>query len=148
MYTPFMSPPGSSNGWAKVEVLESLYSAWAVPRGNPTILTGDLNTPKAELTSGDVVTWAQRLDKEGRPVLMRSKKGGDASRWDAAERSVLLGLKKHGLQDAFRAAEGYGVEERSWVSRRAGREFPRRFDHVFLSEELRPETASYLQKVG
>ena len=137
-------PPGASNGWVKVEVLESVYLALCVPCGRPTILTGDFNTPMAELPSGEMISWAQRIARNGRPVLRRSKAGGNAERWDSAERNILQGLPRCGLRDAFRSKVGFEVEEWSWVHKRQGIETPRRFDHAFVSDDIHVAGISYL----
>ena len=137
-------PRGASNGWVKVEVLESVYAALSSRRRHPTILTGDFNTLKAELPCGEMVSWAQRIGSKGRPNLMRSKKGGDAQRWDAAERNILEGLPQKGLRDAFRSKVGFEAKAWSWVHKRKGVETPRRFDHAFVSEEIQVADVSYL----
>jgi exonuclease III len=134
-------PPGSSNKWVKVEVLEAVFKALAQTAPSPRVLTGDFNTPQAELKDGTVVTWAQRLGSDGRPRDRKSIRGGPASRWDDAERNVLTGLGTWGIKDAFRSVHGYGQDAKSWVYR--GR-LHRRFDHVLASEELKIQSAEYL----
>ena len=59
-------PNGSANGWAKVEVLEAVYAGVSDRcRDRHTVLCGDFNTPQCERPSGEMVTWAQRLDAAG-----------------------------------------------------------------------------------
>ena len=81
-------PNGSSNGFRKVEHFEGLYRhlarTWS-PNGRPRVLCGDFNSPREERADGTVITWGQRSD--GELVTDRGQ------RWDAAERSVILGLK-------------------------------------------------------
>ena len=136
-------PPGSSNGWVKVEVLEAIYAGLARLHESPQVLCGDFNTPQLELPSGEVVTWAQRMTETG-PRLRGRFRGGDGARWDAAERRVLVGLSDFGLVDVFRYMHGYEREAASWVHMRKGRESPRRFDHVFTSKELTTRSCEYL----
>ena len=139
-------PPGSSHAWVKVEVLESVYRCRARAGTRPRVLCGDFNTPQWELSSGEVVTWAQRLDASGRVRAMRRKRKGSASRWDAAERNVLTKLGTFGYRDAFRSLHGYEVEAGSWLVRRSGREVLRRFDHLFVSAELRVIKCRYVHE--
>ena len=139
-------PPGSSHGWVKVEVLEAVYEHLARPVARPCLLSGDFNTPRAELPSGEVVTWAQRMDATGRVRARRVVRGGPADRWDAAERNILVGLAGFGLQDVFRSLHGYGVERASWVLRNRRGTFARRFDHLFASAHLCPTRCEYLQE--
>ena len=138
-------PPGSSNGWVKVETLEAIFRAFAKQRRTPTILAGDFNTPQCELADGTVVTWAQRLNKAGRPVLRKTIRRGSGKRWDTAERGVLVGLREFGLRDVFRACHGYEVQAASWVLNRKGTSVGRRFDHVFASTELFVRHCEYLE---
>jgi exonuclease III len=137
-------PPGSSNGWVKVDVLESVFTAVARTAPISRILTGDFNTPQAEFEDGTVVTWAQRLSTDGHPRERRIIRGGPASRWDAAERNVLTGLGSFGIKDAFRSLHGYRHGGTSWVFRTHRGEVHRRFDHVLASEDLLVRSAEYL----
>jgi exonuclease III len=139
-------PPGSSHAWMKVEVLESVYRCLARAGTRPRVLCGDFNTPQWELSSGEVVTWAQRLDASGRVRAMRRKRKGSASRWDAAERNILTGLASFGLRDAFRSLHGYTVDTGSWALRRRDRTVTRRFDHLFASTELRVVQCRYIHE--
>ena len=65
-------PNGSNNGLIKIETLEGVYSGLAKKSTTPRILTGDFNTPQAELPSGEVVTWAQKISSDG-SVKMKNK---------------------------------------------------------------------------
>lgn len=117
LYTTHI-PPGASNGWIKIEILESLYEHLSVKSDIPRILCGDFNTPKEETVSGEVMTWG-RADP----------------RWDAGERNILLGLADAGWQDVYRFVHGYEVQEFSWYARN---EKGRRFDHIIASRTLLP----------
>jgi exonuclease III len=133
-------PPGSSNGWMKVEMLEALHSVMSEPADLPRIVCGDLNAPQAELRSSEVVTWAQRITPNG-PRTRHRFRGGPGSRWDAAERTVLTGTE---LRDAFRSIHGYEVEEFSWWLARKGETVGRRFDHAFCSPQLEVHACRYI----
>lgn len=137
-------PPGSSNGWMKVEVLESIYKSLAVNSEKPRILCGDFNCPQAELPSGEIVTWGQSIDRFGRVRTKRSKYKGAAERWDQAERGVLVGLADFGLIDAYRTLHGYGVDAASWFVIRRDKQIGRRFDHIFVSPHLEVLYCDYL----
>jgi exonuclease III len=133
-------PDRSAHGWRKVEHFEGLYSLLARthPAEFPRILCGDFNSPRRELRDGRVITWAQRENGTMRPAR--------GPRWDAAERSVLLGLAAFGLRDVYRRKHPYESEQQdaSWVAKRHGKVFRRRFDHLFASTELRIRDCFYL----
>ncbi len=130
-------PPGSSNGWVKVEVLEAIYATLSACPNHPRILCGDFNLPKEEWPDGTVVTWAQNVDKAGRTLI-----GSRGNRWHLAEWNIAVGLQAFGLRDAYRSLHGYEEPAHSWVAKNRGREFPRRFDHVFT--DVPPEKADYM----
>ena len=138
-------PNGSANGWAKVDVLEAVYAGVSVRcRERHTVLCGDFNTPQCELPSGEIVTWAQRLDAAGTVRLVRRIRARPGERWDTAERNILSGLEPFGLRDVFRSLHGSGVDACSWVVRHKGLIRRRRFDHIFASARLRTITCEYL----
>jgi exonuclease III len=139
-------PPGSSNLWVKIEVLEGIFRGLKGRSQRPRIFCGDLNTPQSETASGDVVTWAQRLSASGRVVLRRRIRGGPGVRWDAAERAILTGLGQSGMTDVFRSFHGYGSSPASWVLRRKDKAIGRRFDHIFASSEFQVVRCSYLHE--
>lgn len=133
-------PPGSSNGWIKIETLEGIYRRLACASKIPRILCGDFNTPQAEFSDGTVVTWGQSVNSERIIKLVRNYE-----RWDAGERNILIGLAKYDLPDIFRMLHGYGVQNYSWRVMRKGREIARRrFDHIFASSQLNPIECKYL----
>ena len=137
-------PPGSSNGWLKITALRDIYLALAHKSELPRVLCGDFNTPQAELTDGQVVTWAQRLRSSGTWHIARRVRDGSGKEWDEAERAVLTGLGQFDLEDCFRALHDYGRQEHSWYFRGAGKRIGRRFDHVFASPGLRARSCEYL----
>jgi exonuclease III len=137
-------PPGSSNDWAKVEVLEALYDFVFGIRRGPLIIAGDFNTPREELADGRVVTWAQRLDASGEVRNLTYRKGEPSGRWDRAERSIVQGLPALGYRDVFRSRYRHATKAFSWNKRRKGREIRRRYDHIFASDELKTKSCEYL----
>lgn len=143
LYTTHI-PPGSSNYWIKVEMLEGLYAALASTSQAPRILCGDFNTPQAERPNGEIVTWGQKMDEQGQAVLWNRFRGGSGARWDAAERNVLQGLAKFDLADIYRSLYGYAVHDFSWYLKRKEMIVGRRFDHVFAASCLRPVRCEYL----
>lgn len=140
-------PPGSSNGWDKVRMLEGVYATLARNAPIPRILCGDFNTPQAELPSGEVVTWAQRRRPDGGWALKRKVRGGAGAAWDAAERHVLEGLAAYDLADVFRQLHGHAAGAYSWFARHGESSIGRRFDHVFASAALQPSRCRYLDEV-
>jgi exonuclease III len=131
-------PPGS-NGWTKIEMFEGIYKRLACRSEFARILCGDFNSPQAEYSDGSVVTWGQRIKKDG---SIKVEKGHN--RWGSGERSVLVGLSEYDLIDVFRSLNGYEVDEKSWFMMRKGVEFSRRFDHVFASRSLGWINCEYL----
>ena len=126
------SPISPAPDLAKVRTHEAVaaYLADASPR--PRVLCGDLNTPRRELSNGQILTFAH--DSSGR---LRPERG---ERWDKAERALVHGLREQGWVDAFRALHGYGEREASWTFH--GDRGGWRLDHVLLLG-LRPIGATY-----
>ena len=135
-------PPGSSHGWVKVCVLEAVYSGLTKESAQqPRILCGDFNCPQAELSSGEVVTWAQRLLPSGEIRPKRRVRGRPADRWDRAERNIVEGLRKFGFRDAYRSLHGYSTKGESWWT---WNHIGRRFDHIYVSKDLKILCCDYL----
>lgn len=129
-------PPAQSQGLTKVETCEALYERLARPSvgDRHRILCGDLNTPRLENESGEVETFASN-----HPEV--------EERWDAAERSLLIGLAEWDLTDAFRDLNGYDRRDVSWVFHtRSRRKAAHRLDHVLASASLRPIACDYLHE--
>jgi len=135
-------PNGSGNQWTKIETLEGVYAGLAKHSQVPRLLCGDLNTPKLEFPTGEVITWAQEVSPDGTIRTLSRFRGGSGSRWDTGERQVLTGLAEFGIRDVYRSLHGYGVPEFSWVLNRKGKSVRRRFDHIFAS--LLPVECIYL----
>ncbi|KTG11447.1 hypothetical protein AUR64_04115 [Haloprofundus marisrubri] len=121
--------PGSQYGETKPEMFRAIYERLAVK--NPPdyrFLCGDFNSPKKESDDGEVTVWGSNED------------------WIEAERSVMVDLTAYDLIDAYRVVNGYGDDAYSWVAENRGNEFPRRFDHVFASQQLHATEAAYLHE--
>jgi len=136
-------PPGASHGWLKIETFEGIYERLARPCADARILCGDFNSPKDELETGEVITFGQVVGSDGTVRLIRHRGAKPPSRWDAGERSVIVGLTAHGFIDAYRAVHGYAKPAFSWQLNRRSGPVRRRFDHVFASD-LHPITCEYL----
>ena len=127
-------PPAPSNGLVKAETCEALFTQLARPSDRHRILCGDLNTPRHESPEGEVETFA-------------SNHPGMEERWDAAERSLLVGLAEWGMTDVFRDLNGYDRRDVSWVfNTRARRKAAHRLDHVIASSDLNPIACDYLHE--
>ena len=107
-------PPGVTNGWIKIEMLEGLYRGLAHPSTTPRFLCGDVNTPQLERSTGKVLTWGQRLNYKGMAVIRQHLRGGEGLRWDQGERQVLQGLAIYDLSEVFRRLHGYATSAYSW----------------------------------
>jgi exonuclease III len=128
--------PNAANGWVKVETLQAIRTSLASASPGLRVLCGDLNIPRRELPSGEVLSFAR--DSRGR---LRRDRGNE---WDAAELDVVPGLRELGYQDAFRTLHGYANREPSWTWQRiGGHSGGWRLDHLFASEQLRPTAARY-----
>ena len=109
----------------------------------PRILCGDFNSPQAETRSGEVITWGQKILKDGRNRLINRCGRGD--KWDKGERNVIQGLAEYDFCDIFRQLNGYESQEFSWLFRLKGKIVSRRrFDHIFAAKTLNPDTCRYI----
>jgi len=127
-------PPAPSNGLVKAETCEALFAELARTAARDRILCGDLNTPRYETEDGEVETFA-------------SNHARDQERWDAAERSLLVGLAEWDLADVFRSLNGYGRRDVSWVLHtRARRKYAHRLDHILAAAALNPVYCDYVHE--
>ncbi|MDX6587136.1 MAG: exodeoxyribonuclease [Solirubrobacterales bacterium] len=127
-------PPAPSNGLIKAETCEVLFASLARPTPCHRILCGDLNTPRYESEEGEVETFASNHPE-------------NEERWDAAERSLLLGLAEWDLPDIFRGLNGYGRRDVSWVFHtRARRKHAHRLDHILASDSLGAAYCDYVHE--
>jgi len=124
--------PNAANGAIKPRTLAAVRAGLA-ERSGPRVLCGDLNTPRREAPDGTV--WSFARDGRGR---LREERAGF---WDEAELGVVPGLRELGFKDAFRALQGYGSREPSWVWPQHGGGW--RLDHAFCSAELEPVACAY-----
>lgn len=142
-------PPGSSNGWTKIEMMEGIYKRLACASPYPRILCGDFNAPQKELPSGYIVTWGQGILDNGKVSFEGTwcdPQGREDTneRWDRGERGIFEGLRQYDLKDVFRTIQGFDVEEFShYVHKRHGR----RFDHIFASSSLNAVVCKYLHSL-
>jgi endonuclease/exonuclease/phosphatase family metal-dependent hydrolase len=128
--------PNAANGWVKVHTLRAIRAGLHAPPPTPRVVCGDLNTPRRELESGKVLSFAR--DSRGR---VRPERGPE---WDEAELGVVPGLRDLGYRDAYRSLHGYGSREPSWTWQRiAGHGGGWRLDHIFTSAELEPAASIY-----
>lgn len=111
----------------KVETFEGIYERLCQDTEYPRILCGDFNSPQTELPNGTTIPF-----------------GTNNKRWPEAELSVIIGLGKHDLRDVYRLLHGFDEQETSWVIRNRGKEYGRRFDHVFASRHLNAIACTYL----
>ena len=140
-------PCGSSHGRLKIETFEGIYKFLARKNNKyPRILCGDFNSPQAEKLSGEVITWGQKILKDGQAKL--TNRGGKWGAWDAGERNIIQGLSEYDLCDIFRLLNGYKSQEFSWLFRRKGKIVSRRrFDHIFAAKTLNPDTCCYIHSI-
>ena len=137
-------PPGSQNGWIKIETLEGIYNRLGATKDQLNILCGDFNAPKEEDPKRGMISFAQRINGKGDLTTKASFRGGDGNRWERGERNIILGLKEHGMQDSFRSLHSYQTQEYSWQFRRKDKVLKRRFDHFFASNKFKVLSAKYL----
>lgn len=127
------SPISPSPGLAKVRTHELLHQYLRDPDRGPSLLCGDLNTPRREHPDGTVWTFAR--DRYGR---LRADRG---ERWDRAELALVRGLEPYGFRDAFRTLHGYEHREPSWEWQRYGGGY--RLDHLIVSSAVSVDACSY-----
>ncbi|MEQ8769404.1 MAG: endonuclease/exonuclease/phosphatase family protein [Phycisphaerales bacterium] len=125
---------------SKSEMFECIAAHLAEPRESQCVLCGDFNSPWEELPDGRVLCFGGRYDRDGKIVARRTDR---YQRQLAAESSVIEGQSTHGLIDAVRKVHGVDHDRYSFVQRRSGKAWYRRFDHVFLSAGLNPTSAHY-----
>lgn len=123
-------PAGVSHGWIKVETFEGIHERLAQESEHMRVLCGDFNSPQAEQPDGTTIPF-----------------GNANARWSSAELSVITGLAEHDLGDVYRRLHGFEKQDVSWVMRRSGKQYGRRFDHVFASQHLNPKTCHYLHSL-
>jgi exodeoxyribonuclease III len=129
------SPISPKPNLVKVRTHEALHAHLA-QRSGPTVLCGDLNTPRREHPDGRVWTFARTNRGHLRPER--------GQRWDQAELALIKGLEPFGFRDAFRALHGYERRELSWQWQQWGGGY--RLDHLIVSREVDVEQIEYLHE--
>jgi endonuclease/exonuclease/phosphatase family metal-dependent hydrolase len=119
----------------KVRTLEAVFAAVAREDGVPRIVAGDLNTPRYETRTGEVLTFARTRSGRLRPTY--------GERHDRAELALISGLPARGWRDAFRALHGYERRDRSWMSTVG---YGYRLDHLIVSPELEALACEYVHE--
>ena len=110
------------------------------------ILTGDFNSPKQELMSGEVITWGQKVNSSGKVRIAVNPKWKDectGERWDLAERNIIENHTDLDMKDVFRSQHGYEKESFSWFTNKG---VGRRYDHIFCSSNIRVDNVFYDQE--
>lgn len=139
-------PPGSSNGWMKIDTIEAVVERVLQPSGNLKILCGDFNCPQKELDDGTIITWGQKIGSNGSTRMSNIWQGQPVARWDDAERSLFTKLADSDIKDVYRQLNGFSADGYSWVLSRKDKKFKRRYDHVFASGKLNPNNCEYLHE--
>jgi exonuclease III len=128
--------PNAANGRVKVQTLQAIRAGVAAAAPAARVVCGDFNTPRRELATGEVISFAR--DGRGR---LRPERGTE---WDEAELGVVPGLRDFGYRDVYRALHGYDEPAPSWTWRQiAGHDGGWRLDHIIASAELRPLASLY-----
>ena len=153
--TPYYSgerlPDGRPYHRVKLELLAGLYKTLSSHTNRLRILCGDFNTPQEERSNGEIITWGYEKKKNGDYKLTKPYQ-------HELEINILSRLKDYDLLDVYRSIHGYansGSDEAiSHVqvrqNKRTGEKhlFKWRYDHVFASKKLLPQSAQYLHNLG
>src|SRR3954453_12547892 len=128
--------PNAANGWIKPHTLAAVRKGLGgVPPG-ARVVCGDLNTPRRELPTGEVISFAR--DSRGR---LRPERGVE---WDEAELGVVPGLSDLGYRDAYRFLHGYGSPETSLTWQRiSGHGGGWGLDHLVAPPEVEAGACTY-----
>lgn len=137
-------PDGSSNGWQKIDTIDSLKHLVLELRGEPLVLTGDFNEPLwAPLHDGRVITWGPDIADEHWVAWDTQDLDGvpdSGERWDAAVRGFFESPEESGVRNAF-----WDERRQMDASHLSADAIPDRwFDHVFCSEQFHVESCEYL----
>ena len=136
-------PPGSTNGWVKIEFFEGLYKLLSEDN---LILTGDFNSPRKEFSDGRTMTWGQFLNSKGEIKVLKKREGREGQRWHDAEYNLLRGISDIGYLDYFRHLNGFETEAYSWISN-VNSNHRYRFDHAIGPQKMMLKEAKYLNEL-
>ena len=136
-------PPGSQNGWIKIQTLNGIYNYLKDTQNKLHILCGDFNTPKEEFADRGLMTFAQLKSAKGELKVKSNFRGGKGEDWDRGERD-LMNLKEIGYPDSYRLLNSYTTSDYSWSFKRKEKIIKRRFDHFFASKEIQVISIEYL----
>jgi endonuclease/exonuclease/phosphatase family metal-dependent hydrolase len=126
-------PPGSTNGWIKIEMLEAIAARLGRGHEGHRLLCGDFNMPQTETSEGEIIYWDMRRRSNG----SYAPKKGRAPRWGDAERAVHEGLGDFDLRDVHQALRHVpAADAHSWIPVKGRARTPRRFDHIYASRSL------------
>ena len=141
-------PNGSGNGWRKIDTFNVLSAALCRAIDSPRILTGDFNEPQQFRKSGQIVSFGEKIHKDGGTSSRGSYSKYGVKRlnieWANGVRSVLAGASQHGLRDAYR--DIHGVETITPVTHYTTGKNPRCFDHTFVSRHLEVTDCGYFHE--
>ena len=115
------SPISQKPNQVKVRTLEAVAAHISRPSDAPRIVCGDFNTPQYESREGEVSSFARTRAGNIRPDY--------GERHDQAELGMVVGITKHGFEDAFRTLHGYLRRDRSWLYPHGKMGY--RLDHIF-----------------
>ncbi len=138
-------PPGSSNGWIKIDMITGIVNHFKDKSDYSQILCGDFNTPQGESEADSVITFGQTIKSNGTVVTKNQFRGGHGVDWDKGERSLFKELREYGLVDVFRELNPSNYEAYSWQFIRKNRMFKKRFDHIFADKRLNFISCEYVE---
>jgi endonuclease/exonuclease/phosphatase family metal-dependent hydrolase len=122
-------PPGVSRGMIKVHHFEAIRRRVDGSAQRPRVLCGDFNAPGRENSDGPLFhTWGGWPGAE------------DQERWFEAETRLLTNPS---MPDVYRAVHE-GAEVFPASHHTGPKRTPHRYDYIFASKELRPESCDYL----
>lgn len=132
-------PPGSSNGWIKIDTFDGIFDALAKKSDRHRVLCGDFNSPEAEHSNGDRIMFGDDVGYTFRRELTTPS---DERAWGQRERRVICGLAKYDLTDIYRELHRYEKTQYSHFNK--NKKTKGRFDHIFSSRSLKPIDCDYL----
>lgn len=139
-------PPGSSNGWIKIQMINGIVDHLLKQQNeHEQILCGDFNTPKFESPETGLVTFGQNINKNGKVTTKKRFRSGLGSVWDMGERSLFEQLPENGILETFRIHNPNDYTSFSWQFLRQDKKFTNRFDHMFASKTLECLDCNYVE---